>query len=305
MDGKTNAGVGDRISAGRFRNEWVRVPSAFLLRLLFALVFVLSSVLPATAQTSDVVDLFVQQRIEARIAELLEEIGTHMQARPAIHLGEMTLYRLWMDQNLAHRAAYADSLIAVEEMAAARALAEAAAFGASPVSWRKFAADEQGDFLDRFREVFWRAIATSHPQDTVSTSHFRARLNGLFGAPTRNAAAMEQEEYAGSEYVQFEYWLVANDSIAVLVLDINGPFGHGLLVAADEAYTDDFPVIKNDLFEQLSMSEPTPYADYYHSLEQRQWFRTGFDGTDYFVRETRRPRWATTRSRDEKWRIFR
>lgn len=275
----------------------------FCVHALLVLPLFLSCFFPhsATAQTSDVVDLLVQQRTEVRIAELLEELGGMAIPRPPEHPGEMTLYWLWMDRNFARRAAIADSQAAEEE----RAAAQANALGATPVRWRKFAADEQGEFLDRYREVFWRAIGTPDPRDTLATPHFRAHLNGLFGAPTRNSAAMEQEEYAGSEFVQFEYWLIANDSIPVLVLDIDGPFRRGLLVAADEAYTDDFAALKNDLFERIFESEPTPYADYYHSRERGQWYRTGFDGTEYFVRETRRPRWTTRRSRDEKWRIFR
>ena len=195
-----------------------------------------------------------------------------------------------------------DELLNAEDFADLR---EAKVLGAAPIRWRKFAAEDQGEFLDRYREVFWQSIGAPNPRDTLATSHFRARLNGLFGAPTRNAAAMEQEEYAGSEFVQFEYWLIANDSIPILVLDIDGPFGRGLLVAADEAYTDIFAALKNDLYEYIFKSEPTPYADYYNSRERRQWYRTGFDGTEYFIREVRRPRWAGRSSRDEKWRIFR
>ena len=213
----------------------------------------------------------------------------------------MTLYRLWAERNLARRKAIADSQAAEEE----RAAGLAHALGAEPIRWRKYAAEDQGEFLDRYREVFWQSIGTPNPRDTLATPEFRARLNGLFGAPTRNAAALEQEEYAGSEFVQFEYWLIANDSIPLLVLDIDGPFGRGLLLAADEAYADDFAALKADLFERTFESEPTPYADYYHSRERGQWYRTGFDGTEYFVRDVRRPRWAAGRSRDEKWRIFR
>ena len=290
----------DEVSRPDHPKSEIRNPKYSLFLSSFLILFFLLP-LAATAQTSDVVDLLVQQRTEVRIAELLEELGGKAFPRPPGHPGAMTLYRLWAERNLARRKAIADSQAAEEERAAARANA----LGAEPIRWRKIAAEDQGEFLDRYREVFWQSIGTPNPQDTLATSHFRARLNGLFGAPTRNAAAMEQEEYAGSEFVQFEYWLIANDSIPILVLDIDGPFGRGLLVAADEAYTDDYAAIKDDLFEKMFKSEPTPYADYYHSRERSQWYRTGFDGTEYFIREVRRPRWAARRSRDEKWRIFR
>jgi len=278
----------------------IRHPTfSFFLSSFLVLLFLLP--LPAAAQTNDVVGLLVQQRKEARIAELLDQLGTRAEPRPPVHLGEMMLYRLWAEQNLARRKAIVDSQAAEVERAATQANAP----GATPIRWRKFAAEDQGDFLDQYREVFWRSIGTPNLRDTLATSHFRARLNGLFGAPTRNAAAMEQEEYAGSEFVQFEYWLIANDSIPILLLDIDGPFGRGLLVAADEAYVDDYSALKTDLYERIFESAPTPYTDYYHSRERREWYRTGFDGTEYFIREVRRPRWATRRSRDEKWRIFR
>jgi len=282
-------------------------PPSSVLRSLSSVCCLLSLLLPlllpltATAQTSDVVDLLVQQRTEARIAELLEELGASADPRPPVHPGEMTLYRLWAEQNLARRKAIADSQAAEEE----RAAAHANALGTVPIRWRKFAAEDQGEFIERYSEVFWQAIGTPNPRDTLATPELRARLNGLFGAPTRNAAAMEQEEYAGSEFVQFEYWLIANDSIPILLLDIDGPFGRGLLVAADETYTDDYAALKTDLYEKIFDSESTPYIDYYHSHERGQWYRTGFDGTEYFIRETRRPRWAARRSRNEKWRIFR
>lgn len=278
-------------SSAACRLSYILLPFLFSLFLPFV----------AIAQTSGVVDLLVQQRKEARIAELLEELGVSAEPRPPVHPGEMTLYRLWAERNLVRRKAIADSQAAEEE----RAAAQASALGTAPIQWRKFAAEEQGEFLDRYSEVFWRAIGTPNPRDTLATPHFRARLNGLFGAPTRNAAAMEQEEYAGSEFVQFEYWLIANDSIPILLLDIDGPFGRGLLVAADEAYIDDFAALKTDLYEKIFESEPTPFADYYHSHERDQWYRTGFNGTEYFIRDVRRPRWATRRSMDEKWRIFR
>ncbi len=256
---------------------------------------------PSTAQTSDFVDLLVQQRTTTRIAELLEETGGRVELRPHQPMYEITSYRLWMEQNLYIRRARVDSLA----VAAAQADADSIASVVPEMVWQKVSADDQGEFLSQYQEVFWHAIGAPHPSDTLSTSHFRARLNGLFGAPTRNAAAAEQEEYAGSEYVQFEYWLIVNDAIPVLVLDTDGPFGRGLLIATDESFADDFARLKTDLFDRLGGTDPTPFADYYHSLDLQKWFRTGFDGTEYFVQETRRPRWAVSRSRNEKWQIFR
>lgn len=270
-------------------------------------VILLSLGIPSVAaQSDDVVDLLMEQRAQARANEILAEIG--MVAPPRGHInmmGQRNLYMLWIQRNLAARTAREDSVRHAEEALAAAVQDSIAIEVPLEVTWRKYAADEQGDFLNLYQESFWRAVGTPHPLDTLSTPAVRGKLNGLFGAPTRNAAALEQEGYAGSEYVQFEYWLEVNNEIPVLVMDTDGPFGRGVMLAIDEAYVEFFADIKRDLFDKLTEADPVPYADYVLSHVRGQWYRTGFDGEEYFTRTTRRPRWARNRPRDEKWRIFR
>jgi hypothetical protein len=139
----------------------------------------------------------------------------------------------------------------------------------------------------------------------MATLELRARLTQLFGTPTRNAAAAAQERYAGSEFVQFEYWLVVNDSIPLLVLDVAGPFGRGLLVAGDETQTEHVAHVRADLYARLLEAPPTvPFVDYYHDYERKQWFKAGFDGAAFFTEPIRTPRWARNFV-GEKWRIHR
>ncbi|NNF58218.1 MAG: hypothetical protein HKN04_08240 [Rhodothermaceae bacterium] len=258
-----------------------------------------------SAQTGSVVDQLRQQRAQARAAEVLAEIGEAVPWRDVEPVNlHMTLYLLWHDRAVARQQAILDSLAAEREQRRADSLAQI------PVTleirrWDKTAADEQGGFLAQYREAFWSSITTPTALDTMETLELRARLNGLFGAPTRNAAAAEQEGYAGSEYVQFEYWLVVNDTIPLLVLDRDGPFGRGLLIAGDEPHRRVLPLVKRDLTERLLRARPTAYVDYYHARERSQWYRTGYDGADYFVRESRRPRGLSRRTRDDRWRIFR
>lgn len=275
------------------------------LGVLGAVLFLYSGAL--SAQTDDVVDLLVQQRLRARSAEILAEVGREAEPRPLERIqGFRNLYLLWMERNLAHLQLQADSIRALEEAALAQAQQdEEQNVGLTTVEWRKYPAEEQGEFLALYYEAFWRAAWAPHPLDTLHTPAMRGRLNGVFGAPTRNAAAREQEGYAGSEYVQFEYWLEVNEEIPVLVMDAEGPFGRGVLLAIDESYLEYFDDIKLDLFNRLDNAEPVPYADYYHSRDENQWYRTGYDGEAYFTNETRRPRWASRQPRDEKWRIFR
>jgi hypothetical protein len=267
---------------------------------------VLFSLLPllSEAQTGSVVDELRQQRTQARAAEVLSEIGEAVPPRGVHPMGAPTLYLLWYERAVAREQAQIDSLVAGRARAVQDSLARLPVT-LSEIRWAKTEADAQGAFLAQHGESFWYALTTTTSIDTMGTPELRARLNGLFGAPTRNAAAAEQEGYAGSEYVQFEYWLVVNDTIPLLVLDRDGPFGRGLLMAGDERHRRILGQVKHDLSERLHSARPTAYVDYYHARERDQWYRTGYDGTDYFSEESRRPRGLATRTRDEKWRIFR
>ncbi|MEL6611607.1 MAG: hypothetical protein AAFQ53_05905, partial [Bacteroidota bacterium] len=141
--------------------------------------------------------------------------------------------------------------------------------------------------------------------DTMQTLELRGRLTQLFGTPTRNAAAAAQERYAGSEYVQFEYWMVVNDTIPLLILDTEGPFGRGLLIAGESEQIDLMPTVKADLERRLLAAPPTvPFVDYYHDYERKAWFKTGYDGEAFFTEAIRTPRWARNFV-GEKWTIHR
>jgi hypothetical protein len=210
-----------------------RLSSSRLAWVLVLLPLALSLCLPfsheARAQ-DDVVELLIRQRSEVRAAELLREVGGQVAPRGPARLGENTLYRLLHDRVLARRRVVADSTAEAARLAREDSLARLPAT-LPTIRWEKVEPDDQEPFLNAYRETFWYAAPRQAALDSIATPRWRALLNGLFGAPTRNAAAAEQEGYAGSEYVQFEYWFVVNDSIPVLVLDRDGPFGHGLLVA--------------------------------------------------------------------------
>ncbi len=177
----------------------------------------------------------------------------------------------------------------------------------SELDWEKTAPGAQEPFLEDFRETYWKAASALIPSpiDTMQTLELRTRLTQLFGTPTRNAAAAAQEQYLGSEFVQFEYWFVVNDTIPLLVLDTAGPFGRGLLIAGREAQSAHMPIIKADLAARLLAAPATvPYVDYYHDFERKQWFKTGFDGAGYFTERIRTPRWARNFA-GTKWLIHR
>lgn len=175
------------------------------------------------------------------------------------------------------------------------------------VAWSKVAASEQEAFLDRFGEVLWTNEGMRFTAlDTTATPELRARLNDRFGAPTRTAVARSVRGFEGSLDVQFEYWFVVNDSIPFVALDVDGPFGKGLVLAGD---LDDAAVLgqlKRGLTETL-MARPAlmAYVDYYRHRERGQWVRTGYDGERFFVVEIDRPRWVGRRSESGRWYLFR
>jgi hypothetical protein len=301
MMGQRGAVSGER---GRIGRRDAR-PGAVTRRALLSLLAAACSLLPAApaAQAQDVVEVLRRQRRDARVAEILATMPAQVASRPLRPLGPSDPIVEAVLRGRARAYARLDSLARI---ARADSLA---ALPATPVTyrWAKTAPDEQGAFLALYRETFWRSSdpAASNPIDTTSTTALRGRLQAVFGDPTRNADALRQVGYAGSETVQFEYWFVVNDSIPVLVMDIDGPFGRGLLLAGDEADAAVLPHLKADLAVRLTDAVgPDPWVDYYRSYERGQWFRTGYNGETLFTVEIRPPAWSR-RARVDRWNIHR
>jgi hypothetical protein len=254
-------------------------------------------------RAQSVVEILRQQRLEARVAEVADSLGPHVPVRPLVALGAADPFVA------AHEAVHAArrAEVARREQAERDSLARAAAARPLTLAWDKAEPAEQGGFLVRFGETFWQAAQPLRTLaiDTTATPELRGRLQKVFGRPTRNADALRQIGYTGSEFVQFEYWFVVNDSIPVLVMDLDGPFGRGLLLAGDERQADLLPVLKADLSARLTEAlGPNPWVDYYHSYERGRWFRTGYNGAETFTIEIRPPRWSRT-ARADRWIIHR
>ncbi|WP_420454846.1 hypothetical protein [Rubrivirga sp.] len=255
-------------------------------------------------QAQNVVEVLQRQRRDARLAEVMAEQGPRLEPRPVVEAGEVDRWTRAFRAVEAARQAARDSLVAAEN---ARADSVIRLAQLATLRWRKVEPDAQGSFLEQYRETYWQAAAPDRNLlvDTSRTALLRGRLQAAFGRPTRNGDALRRHGYGGSEFVQFEYWFVVNDSIPVLALDIDGPFGNGLMVASDERYTSLLPPIRADLSARLEAAgRPDPWLDYYHSFERRQWYRTGFNGADHFVVEVRPPRWSG-RSDTDRWIIHR
>ncbi len=127
--------------------------------------------------------------------------------------------------------------------------------------------------------------------DTMQTADLRARLQLQFGSPTITLAEVGYpDSLAREEIIEFEYWFVLNDSINVIVMDVNGPWDRGIVLAADMSFRSELQVIKRSFLGQLLReSSRKPFTDYYFNYDQQMWYLTGFDGARFFNKRIQCP----------------
>ncbi len=159
--------------------------------------------------------------------------------------------------------------------------------------WRVVRRFEQRWFLRRFGQNGWAYLGSNSwtPLDTLRTPELRARLQAHFGDPTRTLAEVDlYQRRPRDEYIQFEYWLVLNDSIPFRIMDVNGPFERGIVVASAPRYRDHLWTIRQALLGRLIIDpRRAPFVDYYYQRETDTWYLTGFDGRAFFLEPIRRP----------------
>jgi hypothetical protein len=147
-------------------------------------------------------------------------------------------------------------------------------------------------FEEKFEDTHWSYLGSNElaAYDTTFTRELRARMEAHFGAPTRTIAEQPSDVETSAEYIQFQYWFVLNDSIPLIVMDTNGPFERGLVVATDRSYRSMLPDLKRTLLTPVIESPlRAPYVDYYYLQEQDLWFLTGFDGERFVLDRVSRP----------------
>lgn len=142
-------------------------------------------------------------------------------------------------------------------------------------------------FEKEFADVQWAFLGNEGVTtlDTTYTRILRARMEAAFGAPT--VTLVDRISRAGArprENVQFEYWFVVNDTIPLIVMDTGGPYDRGLVVSSDARYQAQLLDIRRAFLAGIATSpERAPYVDYYYEETEDQWYRTGFDGTRFFL----------------------
>lgn len=165
-------------------------------------------------------------------------------------------------------------------------------------NWTVIKPGDRSSAQGQFGEVEWAYLGNNYftTLDTVSTREIRARMERKFGAPTRTLVEEEFREGRPVESIQFEYWMVVNDSILVMIMDIGGPFDRGILVAGDHRYRNELYRLRQTLLGAIMTdSAPASHVDYFFNPVTERWYRTGFNGEAYFLREISRPNLARGR----------
>lgn len=160
-------------------------------------------------------------------------------------------------------------------------------------TWTLISPENRTDWLTTFGDIQWSYLGNNFftAMDTVVTPKIRARLQAYFGIPTQTAVESKQgDPTPADDNSQFEYWFVVNDSIPMMVMDVLGPFDRGIIVATHHQFRSLLYRMRQSLLAAVMRdAEPVQYIDYYYHLLTRQWYLTGYDGTDYFAHRIRTP----------------
>jgi hypothetical protein len=166
-------------------------------------------------------------------------------------------------------------------------------------SWEVVKRIERYKYKPQFDVVKWAYLGNNYftPLDTVHTKEIRARMQSRFGAPTKTLVELDYSRpLHQEEYIQFEYWFILNDSIPMLVMDVNGPFERGIVVAGDHRYRNILYTMRQSfLVKMMWEEEMAPYVDYYFNYVTRRWYRTGYDGQQFFTEPIGEPNLARGR----------
>ena len=149
------------------------------------------------------------------------------------------------------------------------------------------------EFLKRFGDIKWTGQGLNRETtiDKVQTKELRARLQARYGSPTQKLEDLiNRDDFRPGMAIQFEYWFTVDDSIPMMVLDIDGPFGQGLVFGGASRYIDLMPQIKRTFAEKLtSVDNLAEFQDYFYSPEREQWYDVRYENGEFLTREIEAP----------------
>ena len=158
----------------------------------------------------------------------------------------------------------------------------------------KVSRSDRAGFQRRFGNVQWTGAGFegSTVIDRIPTRELRARLQKVYGDPSQKLRDLiDGANFRPGHYIQFEYWFVVNDEIPMMVLDIDGPFGNGLVFAGASRYVDLMPEIKRTLSGKLmAITELGEYEDHYYDINEQQWYLVRYHDGSFTNEKISRPR---------------
>jgi hypothetical protein len=160
---------------------------------------------------------------------------------------------------------------------------------------KKVTHEEREDFQMRFESIKWTGagLYEKTPIDYIPTMELRARLQKVFGNPTQRLEDLiDKKDFRPGECIQFEYWFVVNDSIPMMILDVDGPFANGLTYGGASRYIDLMPEVKRTLSKLLlDVKELAEYDDYFYSPEDDRlaWYRIAYKNGEFLNKKIDRP----------------
>ena len=153
--------------------------------------------------------------------------------------------------------------------------------------------EDRKAFLERFEDIKWTGQGLYDPtvMDRIPTIELRARFQTAFGEPTQKLEDLiGQKDFRPAEYIQFEYWFTVDDSIPMMVLDLDGPFEKGLVYGGASRYIDLMPQVKRTLAQMvMEVDSLAPFRDYYYHLDKEQWFEVKYSDGEFKKEEIEQP----------------
>lgn len=152
---------------------------------------------------------------------------------------------------------------------------------------------ERAEFMQRFSDIKWtgQGLYQDTRIDNMQTNEVRSRLQAVYGNPTQTLEDLiNTEGFRPAEAIEFEYWFTVDDSIPMMVLDVDGPFGQGLVYGGASRYIDLMPQIKRTFSQKLMEIENlADFQDYFYSPEREQWFDVRYMNGEFTTEEIESP----------------
>jgi len=164
-------------------------------------------------------------------------------------------------------------------------------------AWRLISPNERLRYRALFKDTKMAYVGNDYftALDTTDTPQIRARMQHAFGAPTETIVESPLV-VERNEFIQFEYWFLVNDSIPVIVMDAHGPFDRGIVLAGDHRFRESLYNMRQSLLGPVMRKEPYGvYVDYFYNRVTARWYRTGYDGEEFFLEQIRQPELARGR----------